>query len=1050
LKKMNLLLTFAVIFIAFSMFSNSASAWWNSSWQYRKNITITENSGNTLTDYQVPINITYDADMVSDFSDLRFTWYNSTDTTETEIPYWIEDKVDSSWAYVWVKVPSISALGTETVYVYYGNTTVVSSESNVTNVMIRYETFDNSVPSWIGSFHTGCSYSIDTTDKYEGSGSLKAVCSSGSDIFAKLPSKENGFFITLYYKTDSAVFSNSYWGNCTESDVCGWSVSVSDFGVYEHGTETTWTKIEANVTVNEGVSGDGWLCEETGECHQYDTWSVYTKIGQFMFPYWDTSGTIWWDMLIVRKYSYPEPTYSIGAEERANQPPSITINSPLNQTYYTNSINVNVTVSEPDSASFSCDVWDETTNLTTLTTNTTYTTTITKSDGSHYIRVNCTDSDSKTSESTVYYEVATIPQYSGITVSPSSPQTYGFGALELNLTWTDENNNTQTAWIEHNFTDSFANYTMSNDTATHFYYSISSIARGTYQYRFCANDTAGNLNCTDYYNYTVNPADSELSLTSSAGWTLTTDTSTTVQCSAKSGLSVSLYKDDVLVSNPYTAILPQGTYKFFCEIDDQRNYTPINVTNYLTILPAGIGCTDNSTYAYKTVVSASGSQIVLNLTDLVRQKIIKTDLSDIYLNTSNATLNINLTGGYYALINSENVSSFTLLFGNYYVNNSISEAVRTNNTMTDFSYQQNSNYFYTINLIDEMSGNSLIPPNTNSTTLTMYCSNGATQMPVNDTQFLVATNTQLSQIEFTVMYSATEIYYRDLLINNPIENKNMYVVDANNYQVIQLLMQLQDNTMEFTNPVLHIKKQIGDQLVTITERAFDSEKKAIIYLINGQQYQITVSGGGQERTIGNIYVDSVNLIKTIVISQLITTNISTSNISYALDYDNQTGNIYFNFYDPYGNVEPNTIEFWVYNYTNQSELFFYSNSSNVSGASFNYIVPDPNATYLTKVRIHHKILGNIYITKIFEGISSLPYALLPIVSTGVLTFMSAMLIIIIPMLFGQVHGATAGIIVSLVALMLAVMGFFQISIVLISVALVLAIINKVTEKGGNV
>jgi hypothetical protein len=105
--------------------------WWNATWQYRKPITInnTQNT-NTLTDYQVAINLTYSSNMQPDFSDIRFTWYNSTDGSEIEIPYWIESKVNSTWAYVWVKVPYIPASSYTTIYVYYGNTTPVSSVSN--------------------------------------------------------------------------------------------------------------------------------------------------------------------------------------------------------------------------------------------------------------------------------------------------------------------------------------------------------------------------------------------------------------------------------------------------------------------------------------------------------------------------------------------------------------------------------------------------------------------------------------------------------------------------------------------------------------------------------------------------------------------------------------------------------------------------------------------------------------------------------------------------------------------------------------------------------
>jgi len=70
---------------------SSLDPWWSSSWKYRRPITInnTQNSNN-LTNYQVAINLTYNSHMQPDLSDIRFTWLNTTDNTEIEIPYWIE------------------------------------------------------------------------------------------------------------------------------------------------------------------------------------------------------------------------------------------------------------------------------------------------------------------------------------------------------------------------------------------------------------------------------------------------------------------------------------------------------------------------------------------------------------------------------------------------------------------------------------------------------------------------------------------------------------------------------------------------------------------------------------------------------------------------------------------------------------------------------------------------------------------------------------------------------------------------------------------------
>ncbi|MDG6221834.1 MAG: DUF2341 domain-containing protein [Candidatus Bathyarchaeota archaeon] len=101
-------------------------------WTKRKQVTI-DNSLNPegLTNYQIKINVPYDSDMNSDFSDLRFT--NSDE--QTLIPYWIESYIASDSTVVWVNIPSIPALSTETVYMYYGNPSA-SSESD------PEETFD--------------------------------------------------------------------------------------------------------------------------------------------------------------------------------------------------------------------------------------------------------------------------------------------------------------------------------------------------------------------------------------------------------------------------------------------------------------------------------------------------------------------------------------------------------------------------------------------------------------------------------------------------------------------------------------------------------------------------------------------------------------------------------------------------------------------------------------------------------------------------------------------------------------------------------------------
>ncbi len=108
---------------------------WLEGWQYRRKITITERSGNTLNNYQVKIQLTsanFDFSKANpDGSDIRFTASDKL----TLLSYWIEkwDPVSGS-AIIWVKVPQIPASGTVDIYMYYGNPSATSI-SDLTSVM---------------------------------------------------------------------------------------------------------------------------------------------------------------------------------------------------------------------------------------------------------------------------------------------------------------------------------------------------------------------------------------------------------------------------------------------------------------------------------------------------------------------------------------------------------------------------------------------------------------------------------------------------------------------------------------------------------------------------------------------------------------------------------------------------------------------------------------------------------------------------------------------------------------------------------------------------
>ncbi len=124
-------------------------AWFDLNWHYRQPIVITNNSTETLTNYQVLIALNGDnfdfSNAEANGKDVRFTQSDGV----TLIDYWIEgsswDKTGQS-AYVWVEIPTL-APGNTTIYLYYSN----SSASPVGNGKNTFIFFDD---DW-DQFNTG-------------------------------------------------------------------------------------------------------------------------------------------------------------------------------------------------------------------------------------------------------------------------------------------------------------------------------------------------------------------------------------------------------------------------------------------------------------------------------------------------------------------------------------------------------------------------------------------------------------------------------------------------------------------------------------------------------------------------------------------------------------------------------------------------------------------------------------------------------------------------------------------------------------------------------
>ncbi|MBL4656608.1 MAG: DUF2341 domain-containing protein, partial [Flavobacteriales bacterium] len=107
-------------------------------WNYTAPITITENSGSSLTDHQVVVSFDSQSliaagKMKSDGSDIRVA---TNMTGDTLLDFWLESGINTTNTRLWLKAPSVAASGSKTYYLFYGNSSA-TDVSNVANTYIR-------------------------------------------------------------------------------------------------------------------------------------------------------------------------------------------------------------------------------------------------------------------------------------------------------------------------------------------------------------------------------------------------------------------------------------------------------------------------------------------------------------------------------------------------------------------------------------------------------------------------------------------------------------------------------------------------------------------------------------------------------------------------------------------------------------------------------------------------------------------------------------------------------------------------------------------------
>jgi len=294
---------------------------------YRRKVHIKELSGKTLTDYQIKIVLGAGdpifAHARSAGEDIRFCYHPEAEM----IPHWIEKyDPDAEEAIIWVKVPEIPANSEIEIYMYYGNPEV-ASESDGEATFEFFDDFEE--------------MSLDT-EKWGERGSGSYVISNS--IIEMDAVAEEDYHITSVpiFKRNKAIRAKFKFGYQSASSFVYKAIGFTQADNLQYGSnhvsilsDVRDTELKHNIMID----GTRYRYDLSPAIDAFDIWYVgeviwaetftkaiadssesessYTPSPDLYADIWvqGNADKVYVDWILVRKYTEPEPSVSVGAEE---------------------------------------------------------------------------------------------------------------------------------------------------------------------------------------------------------------------------------------------------------------------------------------------------------------------------------------------------------------------------------------------------------------------------------------------------------------------------------------------------------------------------------------------------------------------------------------------------------------------------------------------------------------------------------------------------------------------------------------------------------------
>lgn len=252
---------------------------------------------------------------LTDFGDVRFT----TDDGATELPYYIQDKIDSDYAMFWVNCSTIGTTDT-TIYIYYGRQAATTT-SDGANTFIDFDDFERgNNGDAIGGSWTVVAGTGTITTSLQDNGTRACEISSGGKISRPLVFSVNNRIELAIRKTDAAI-QYLYHGNGTYHMYFGWT-SSEVYNRYYPSANTLYSSLSYaawhNISVfNFTVAGK---CDMDIDLQHHEAALAFAMNSSAnyddVFYVYSNGGISYIDHYLVRQFQFVTPSLTgVGARE---------------------------------------------------------------------------------------------------------------------------------------------------------------------------------------------------------------------------------------------------------------------------------------------------------------------------------------------------------------------------------------------------------------------------------------------------------------------------------------------------------------------------------------------------------------------------------------------------------------------------------------------------------------------------------------------------------------------------------------------------------------